>query len=162
MKRCKLHANGNRAAISLHSTHDAPASRGSRQWDGGCGEVRFALGWRPAMAGRRAGRTAQKKRTARLKQQRPAAAAWTENKMRVLSTELILERLAGLGIATSVDEIVQQARVEHAASAIAEGWRERLPVSPHRVDDDSLTSPRVCCGNGSFRSVAVSSSWPVS
>lgn len=114
------------------------------------------------MAGRRAGRTAQKKRTARLKQQRPAAAAWTENKMRVLSTELILERLAGLGIATSVDEIVQQARVEHAASAIAEGWRERLPVSPHRVDDDSLTSPRVCCGNGSFRSVAVSSSWPVS
>src|SRR6266568_4311354 len=87
------------------------------------------------MAGRRADRTVRKKRTAGLTQQRPAA-AWTENKVRVLSTELILERLAGFGIVTSVDEVVQQARAEHAASAIAEGWRERFPVSPHSVDDD--------------------------
>ena len=77
----------------------------------------------------------RKKRTAGLTQQRPAA-AWTENKVRVLSTELILERLAGFGIVTSVDEVVQQARAEHVASAIAEGWRERFPVSPHSVDDD--------------------------
>lgn len=71
----------------------------------------------------------------RLRQHRPAA-AWTENKVRVLSTELILEQLAGFGIVASVDEVVQQARVEHAASALAEGWRERFPVSPHGVDDD--------------------------
>ena len=87
------------------------------------------------MAGRRADRTVRKKGTAGLTQQRPAA-AWTENKVRVLSTELILERLAGFGIVTSVDEVVQQARAEHVASAIAEGWRERFPVSPHSVDDD--------------------------
>jgi len=40
-----------------------------------------------------------------------------------LSTEVIVERLAGLGIVTSADEFVAQARVEHAASAIAKACR---------------------------------------
>ena len=86
------------------------------------------------MAGR-ASRTARKKRTARLKQPR-VTAGWTENKVRVLSTEVILERLASFGVVTTVDELVAQARAEHAASAIAERWREGFRVSSGGVDDD--------------------------
>src|SRR5438270_6846069 len=88
--------------------------------------------------GGRANRTARKKkRTARLTQQR-VTAGWTENKVRELSTEVILERLASIGVVTAVDELVAQARIEHAASAIAEHWRERFAVSPGGVDDDFI------------------------
>ena len=103
--------------------------------DGGCGGRAIRVRLTASHGGPPSGSNSAEKRTAGLTQQRPAA-AWTENKVRVLSTELILERLAGFGIVTSVDEVVQQARAEHVASAIAEGWRERFPVSPHSVDDD--------------------------
>lgn len=89
------------------------------------------------MAGRRAGRTARKKRAARVQQQR-LASGWTETKIRMLSNDVILERLASFGIVSSVDEVVKQARAEHAASAIAEDWREHLPVTPRGVDDDFI------------------------
>jgi hypothetical protein len=88
------------------------------------------------MAGR-ASRTARKKRTARLKQPRVTAGG-TKSKVRVLSTEIILERLASFGVVTTVDEFVAQARAEHAANAIAERWRERFMVSPGGVDDDFI------------------------
>jgi hypothetical protein len=46
------------------------------------------------------------------------AAGWTEDKVRALSTDVILERLAGFGIVTSANAFVEQARAEHAASAM--------------------------------------------
>jgi hypothetical protein len=58
------------------------------------------------MAGQ-ASRTARKKRTARLKQQR-VTPGWTENKVRVLSTEVLLEGLTRFGDVTTVDEFVAQ------------------------------------------------------
>jgi hypothetical protein len=48
---------------------------------------------------------------------------------------MILERLASFGIVSTVDEFVAQARTEHAASAIADGWRGRRSMSPGGVDD---------------------------
>jgi len=89
------------------------------------------------MAGRASRTPRKKKRTARLKQRR-VTPGWTENKVRVLSTEVLLERLASFGVVTTVDEFVAQARAEHAASAIAERWRERFIVSPGGVDDDFI------------------------
>jgi len=64
------------------------------------------------------------------------ASGWTENKVRALSNETILERLAGFGIVTSTDEFVERARAEHAASAVAEGWRHRFPISAGGFDND--------------------------
>jgi hypothetical protein len=59
---------------------------------------------------------------------RRLAAGWTVDKVRALSTDVILEQLCGFGVFTSADEFVDQARAEHAASAIADGWRVRFPV----------------------------------
>ena len=39
---------------------------------------------------------------------------------------------------TAVDELVAQARIEHAASAIAERWHVRFTVSPGGVDADFM------------------------
>ena len=60
------------------------------------------------------------------------------NKVRALSNEAILGRLAGLGITTAANEVVELARVEHAASAIGEAWRQRFEVSVRGVDDDFI------------------------
>jgi hypothetical protein len=90
------------------------------------------------MAGSRGSRTARKKKLVRRQQQQQLASGWTENKVRVLSSEVILERLASLGIVTAADEFVEQARTEHAASTIAAQWRERLAVSRQGVDDDFI------------------------
>lgn len=87
------------------------------------------------MTGRRVGRTALKKRTARLKQH-ALGSGWTEHKVRALSTEAIVERLASFGSVISVDEFLAQARVEHAAKAIAEGWRQRFALSSRGVDGE--------------------------
>jgi tetratricopeptide (TPR) repeat protein len=89
------------------------------------------------MAGSRGSRTARKKKLVR-RQQQQLASGWTENKVRVLSSEVILERLASLGIVTAADEFVEQARTEHAASTIAAQWRERLAASRQGVDDDFI------------------------
>src|SRR5438105_15256600 len=85
---------------------------------------------------RRSGRETRKQLAARLK--RRLAMGWTADKVRALATDVILERLAGFGIITSADEFVEQARVEHAASVVADGWRERFPVSARGLDDDFL------------------------
>lgn len=88
------------------------------------------------MVRRGAGRGARKDRARRLK--RRFAAGWTADKVRALANEVILERLAGLGIATSADEVVELARAEHAASAIAEAWRQRFEVSVRGFDDEFM------------------------
>jgi tetratricopeptide (TPR) repeat protein len=85
---------------------------------------------------RRSGRAARKQLAARM--QRRLAAGWSADKVRALATDVILERLAGFGITTSADEFVEQARAEHAASAIADAWRERFPVSARGGDDDFI------------------------
>ncbi len=41
------------------------------------------------------------------------ASGGTDEKVRALSTDVILERLAGFGVATSASEFVDQARAEH-------------------------------------------------
>lgn len=64
---------------------------------------------------------------------------WTEHKVRALSNEAILEQLAELGIVTSADEFVEQARAEHAAGAIADGWRGRFHVTAREFDDDFIS-----------------------
>ena len=89
------------------------------------------------MAGRASRTARKKKRTARLEQPR-VTAGWTENKVRVLSTKVLLERLASFSVVTTVDEFVAQARAEHAANTIAERWRERFMVSPGGVDADFM------------------------
>ena len=68
------------------------------------------------MVRRGAGRAARKDRARRLK--RRLSAGWTTDKVRALSNEVILEHLAGFGIATSANEVAELARAEHAASAI--------------------------------------------
>jgi tetratricopeptide (TPR) repeat protein len=85
---------------------------------------------------RRSARRAPKELAAQLKKR--LAAGWTEDKARALSTDVILERLAGFGIVTSADAFVEQARAEHAASAIADGWRERFSNSARGFDDDFI------------------------
>src|SRR2546422_9229720 len=87
------------------------------------------------MTRRSAGR-ARKELAAQLNKR--LAAGWTEDKVRALSTDVILERLAGFGIVTSADEFVEQARAEHAASVVADGWRGRFPVSARGSDDDYI------------------------
>jgi tetratricopeptide (TPR) repeat protein len=59
-------------------------------------------------------------------------------KVRALSNEAILERLAGFGITTAAAEVVELARAEHAASAIGEAWRQRFEVSVRGFDDDFM------------------------
>jgi hypothetical protein len=51
------------------------------------------------------------------------ASGWSEDKVRALSNEAILERLVGSGIVTSEDEFVELARAEHSADAVAEDCR---------------------------------------
>jgi hypothetical protein len=82
---------------------------------------------------RRSGREARKQPAARMK--RRLAAGWTADKVRALATDVILERLAGFAIITSADEFVEQGRAEHAASVVADGWRERFPVSARGSED---------------------------
>ncbi len=78
---------------------------------------------------------------ARLKKRKKRwASGGTDDKVRALSTDAILEWLAGFGVATSASEFVDQARAEHAASAIAKAWRERFPVSARGVDDEFIGS----------------------
>src|SRR6516165_8176088 len=79
------------------------------------------------MVRRGAGRAARKDRARRLK--RRLSVGWTADKVRALSNEVILERLAGFGIATSASEVVELAHAEYAASAIGEAWRQRFEVS---------------------------------
>src|SRR5579859_7375282 len=86
------------------------------------------------MVRRGAGRVARKDRARRLK--RRFAAGWTADKVRALSNEVILQRLAGFGIVTSANEVVELGRAEHAASAIAEAWRQGFEVSVRGFDDD--------------------------
>jgi hypothetical protein len=43
-----------------------------------------------------------------------------------------------LGIATSANELVGQARGAHAASAIGEAWRQRFEVSVRGFDDEFI------------------------
>jgi hypothetical protein len=85
---------------------------------------------------RRSARRARKELAAQLKKR--LAAGWTEDKVRALSTDVILERLAGFGIVTSAEAFVGQARAEHAASAIADGWREQFSNSARGFDDDFI------------------------
>jgi hypothetical protein len=66
------------------------------------------------------------------------ASGWTENKVRALTNEAILERLAGFGIVTSVAEFVELARPEHAADAVAAGWRRSFDVSARGFDNDFI------------------------
>src|SRR6266852_6284857 len=66
------------------------------------------------------------------------ASGWTENKVRALTNEAILERLAGFGIVTSVDEFVELAHPEHAADAVAAGWRRSFDVSARGFDNDFI------------------------
>ena len=73
------------------------------------------------------------------KDKRPGV-GWTDDKVRTLSTDVILERLAGAGILTSTDEFVDQARVEHAANAIADVWRERFLLTAHAAGDEFIGS----------------------
>ena len=81
---------------------------------------------------RKSERDARKRLVARMN--RRLAAGWTTDKVRSLSTEAILERLAGFGIVTSADAFVDQARVEDAASTIAAGWRERFTLAARGSD----------------------------
>ncbi len=67
------------------------------------------------------------------------ASGWTENKVRALTNEAILERLAGFGIVTSADELVELARPEHSAGAVAEGWRRSFDVSARGFDTDFIS-----------------------
>jgi len=66
------------------------------------------------------------------------ASGWTTTRSGGLSNEVILERLAGFGIATSADEFVELAGAEHAAGAVAEGWRQRFHVSARGYDNDLI------------------------
>src|SRR6266516_701085 len=86
--------------------------------------------------GRRSSREARKHLAARMK--RRFVRGWTADKVRALSSDAILERQAGFGIVTSADEFVEHALGEHAASAIADAWRERFSISA-RGDDDFIT-----------------------
>jgi hypothetical protein len=72
------------------------------------------------------------------KRHKVAAAGWTDDKVRALSTEIMLERLAGIGVVVSTDAFVAQARAEHAASAVAEAWRAGLGISPRDVRTDDF------------------------
>jgi len=67
------------------------------------------------------------------------ASGWTENKVRALTNEAILERLAGFGIVTSADEFEELARPEHSAGAVAEGWRRSFDVSARGFDTDFIS-----------------------
>jgi tetratricopeptide (TPR) repeat protein len=91
-----------------------------------------------------AGRSTRKKSAARLQPQ-ALRADWSEDKVRALSTEVILERLASFGVVTSVDEVVEQARVEHAASAIADAWRDRLRLPMTAGGADAEFIDRAAC-----------------
>jgi tetratricopeptide (TPR) repeat protein len=82
---------------------------------------------------RKSGRDARKRQVRRTNE-RPAA-GWSTDKVRALSTEAILERLAGFSIVTSADAFVGQARVEDAASTIAAGWRERFTIAVRSFED---------------------------
>jgi tetratricopeptide (TPR) repeat protein len=66
------------------------------------------------------------------------ASGWTEDKVRALSHETILERLAGFGIVTSADEFVELARAEHSADAVVEDWRRSFDVSARGFDNDFI------------------------
>ena len=78
---------------------------------------------------------------ARLKKRKQHLAPGSiDDQVRALSTERILERLGGLGIVTSADEVVTLARGEHAASAIAEVWRERCAVSPQHAGGEFINA----------------------
>jgi hypothetical protein len=66
------------------------------------------------------------------------ASGWTENKVRALTNQAILERLAGFGIVTSADEFVELARPEHSADAVTESWRRSFDVSARGFDNDFI------------------------
>ena len=88
------------------------------------------------MVRRGTSRAARKDRARRLKKR--LGTGWTADKVRALSNEVILERLAGFCIAISANEVVELARGEHAASAIAEAWRQRFEVLVRGFDDDFI------------------------
>jgi tetratricopeptide (TPR) repeat protein len=66
------------------------------------------------------------------------ASGWTENKVRALSNEAILERLAGFGVGISAGEFVQLAGSEHSADVLAREWRRRFDVSARGYDEDFI------------------------
>jgi hypothetical protein len=66
------------------------------------------------------------------------ASGWTEEKVRALSNEAILERLTAFGIRTSTPELARLASSEHSAVALSEGWRRRFRVSARGDDDDFI------------------------
>jgi tetratricopeptide (TPR) repeat protein len=66
------------------------------------------------------------------------AKGWSEEKIRALSTEEILARLAAFGVRTSTDEFVRCAAWEHSAIAVSDTWRQQGHVSAWGFDDDYI------------------------
>jgi hypothetical protein len=66
------------------------------------------------------------------------AKGWSEEKVRALSTEEILARLAAFGVRTSTDEFVRRAAWEHSAIAVSDTWRQQGHVSARGFDDDYI------------------------
>ena len=83
---------------------------------------------------------------------RRVGAGWSTDKVRALSTEAILERLAECGIVTSAEGFTEQARAEDAASTIAAGWRERSRSWCVGSMMISSSWPRLYCGSAGYQS----------
>ena len=63
---------------------------------------------------------------------------WTKDKVRSLTNEAIVARLAGFGVGTSTSEFVQLASAEQSAAVLAQAWRRRFEVSARGSDDDFI------------------------
>ena len=71
------------------------------------------------------------------------ASGWTRDTVPALSNEIILARLAGLGVRISTSEFVQLAGAEHWADALAHEWRRSFDEST-RGADDAFLGPAAC------------------
>jgi hypothetical protein len=80
--------------------------------------------------------------TERLKKR--LASGWTGDKVRGLSNEAILARLAGFGVRTSTSEFVQLASAEHSADALAQEWHRSFDELTRGFDDDFFLGLAAC------------------